>query len=205
MIAFLKGKLHLIKGDTVIVEVNGVGYQVHVPLSMISGLPSQGQEVLLHTLMVVREDAISLYGFDTVEALEILCLLLNVSGVGPRGALSLLSVITPRNLVLALHDENVALLTRAPGIGKKSAQRIILELKDKIKAEDYPIAIGEAPLVQGDKITVDAVEALISLGFGMSQASLAVDRAGRELGPAATTSNLVRHALRILSDSPSGR
>lgn len=205
MIAFLKGKLHCIKGDAVIVEVNGVGYQVHVPLSMISGLPSVGQEVLLHTLMAVREDAISLYGFDTVEALEIFCLLLNVSGVGPKGALSLLSVITPRSLVLALHDENVALLTRAPGIGKKSAQRIILELKDKIKVEDYPAAVGEAPRVQGDKTTVDAVEALISLGFGMSQASLAVERAGRELGTGASTSQLVRHALRILADSPSGR
>ncbi|MFZ5631378.1 MAG: Holliday junction branch migration protein RuvA [Bacillota bacterium] len=198
MIAFLKGILHSVNGDSVIVDVNGVGYLVQVPLSALSGLPSPGREVTLHTLMLVREDGVNLYGFDTVEALEIFRLLLNVNGVGPRGALSLLSVITPRSLVVAVREENTGLLTRAPGIGKKSAQRIILELKDKFRAEEYP---GDPAMAAGgqDGETRDAVEALVSLGFGAPQAALAVGRAAKELEGGASLAELVRHALRHLS------
>ncbi|MFZ5650792.1 MAG: Holliday junction branch migration protein RuvA [Bacillota bacterium] len=204
MIAFLRGKLYSVREDAVIVDVGGVGYQVHVPLSAIPGLPSTGQDVLLHTYMVVREDGISLFGFDTVEALNVFCLLLNVNGVGPRGALSLLSVITPGNLVLAVKDENIGLITRAPGIGKKIAQRIVLELKDKLKAEDHPSGSGAVTLRQGEGAG-DAVEALLSLGYGMSQASQAVDRAAAEMGAGAVTADLVRQALRHLADLRPGR
>lgn len=204
MIAFLRGKLHSVRGDAVIVDVSGVGYHVCVPLSVIPGLPSPGQDVLLHTFMAVREDGMSLYGFDTVEALDVFCLLLNVNGVGPRGALSLLSVITPKNLVLAVKDENAALITRAPGIGKKIAQRIILELKDKLKAEEYTHGSDAIPPRQGEAAG-DAVEALVSLGYGMSQASLAVEKAFAGLGAGATTPELVRQALRHLADQRQGR
>lgn len=199
MIAFLRGKLYSVREDAVIVDVGGVGYQVQVPLSVVSGLPSTGQDVLLHTYMAVREDGISLFGFDTVEALGVFCLLLNVNGVGPRGALSLLSVITPGNLVLAVKDENIGLITRAPGIGKKIAQRIVLELKDKLKSEDHPSVSGALTSRQGEG-TGDAVEALLSLGYGMSQASQAVESAAAEMGAGAATAELVRQSLRRLAD-----
>jgi Holliday junction DNA helicase RuvA len=200
MIAFLRGGLHSISGDSVIVDVNGVGYRALVPLSVIPCLPSPGQEVTLYTLMVVREDSISLYGFDTVEALEVFRLLLNVSGVGPRGALNLLSVISPRSLVAAVREENVGLLTRAPGIGKKSAQRIILELKDRLKTEGCPAAVaGAVPDGQGGG-NGDAVEALVSLGFKVFEASGAVNRAAKELGPETSPPELVRLALRYLAE-----
>jgi Holliday junction DNA helicase RuvA len=198
MIAFLKGKLHSIRGDAVIVEVGGVGYLVQVPLSLLSLLPSPGQEVLLHTFLSVREDGMNLYGFDTVEALDIFSLLLNVSGIGPRGALSLLSVITPQNLVLAVGEENVGLITRAPGIGKKSAQRIILELKDKFKKYAGPAVAAVSP-EGGAPSSSDAVEALVALGYPSAQAALAVERAGRDAGPGASVEELVRQALRRLS------
>ncbi|MHB8157794.1 MAG: Holliday junction branch migration protein RuvA [Desulfocucumaceae bacterium] len=200
MIAFIRGKLHTLKGDNVIVDVNGLGYVVQVPLSALALLPSLGQEIMLHTYMAVREDGMSLYGFDTVEALDVFSRLLNVSGVGPRGALSLLSAITPRNLVAAVKEENIALLTRAPGIGKKTAQRIILELKDKFKFEDYPAGPVAMPEGRGG-IADDAVEALVALGYSMSQAVLAVERARKEAGPEVSTSELVRHALRQLMDA----
>lgn len=199
MIAFLRGRLHSIRGDAAIVEVKGVGYSVQVPMSLLSLLPSPGEEVLLHTFMSVREDGISLYGFDTVEALDIFSLLLNVSGIGPRGALSLLSVIAPRNLVLAVKEENVGLLTRAPGIGKKSAQRIILELKDKFRIEEYPAVMSSAP-ERGGPAPSDAVEALVALGYGMAQAAAAVEGAGRDAGPGAPVEELVRLALRRLAE-----
>lgn len=203
MIAFLKGKLHSLRGESVIVEVNGVGYQVMVPLSLLSLLPSPGQEVLLHTFMSVREDGISLYGFDTVEALEVFSLLLNVSGIGPRGALSLLSVITPSSLVLAVKEENVGLLTRAPGIGKKSAQRIILELKDKFKAYEYPAVAANSP-VRVATASSDAIEALVALGYATAQAVMAVERAAGDAGEGASVEEIVRLALRRMAGGRTG-
>lgn len=201
MIAFLRGNLHAINGDNVIVDVNGVGYLVQVPLSVLPGLPSTGSQVVLHTFMAVREDEISLYGFDTPEALEVFRLLLNVNGVGPRGALSLLSAMTPGGLVSAVRGENPGVLTRAPGIGKKTAQRIILELKDKFRDGDYITApVGDGgPGAEDRDGTRDAVEALVSLGFGAPQAALAVRKASKDLGAGATLEEMVRHALRQMA------
>ncbi|MCL6612297.1 MAG: Holliday junction branch migration protein RuvA [Peptococcaceae bacterium] len=199
MIAFLRGNLHAVNGDSVIVDVNGVGYLVQVPLSLVPGLPSPGSEVMLHTFMAVREDGVSLYGFDTVEALEVFRLLLNVNGVGPRGALSLLSVITPGGLAAAVSEENAGLLSKAPGIGKKIAQRIILELKDKFTAGQHFTAVAADPGGPAGN-SRDAVEALVSLGFAPPLAAQAVGRAARELGPEAPVAGIVRHALRQLAD-----
>lgn len=200
MISFLRGNLYAVNGDNVIVDVGGVGYLVQVPLSLLPGLPSPGSQVVLHTFMAVREDGISLYGFDTVEALEVFRLLLNVNGVGPKGALGLLSVMTPGGLASAVREENDGLLSRAPGVGKKIAQRIILELKDKFKAGEYLAIVGAAPDRQARESN-DALEALVSLGFNPSQAALAVGRAARELGPGAPPAEMVRHALRLLASA----
>lgn len=197
MIAFLKGILHAVSNDSVVVEVNGVGYRVQVPLSLLPGLPGPGRELLLHTMMVVREDAITLYGFDTVSALEVFRLLLNVSGVGPKGALSLLSVMTPGGLSLAIRGENTGLLSKAPGIGKKTAQRIILELKDKFSPVDEVLESSEdvlIPMVNNN----DAIEALISLGFSPAQGALAVSRVVKEAGSDIPLGEIVRRALKTL-------
>lgn len=198
MIAFLRGTLHAVNGDNVIVDVNGVGYLVQVPFSILAGLPSPGSKVMLHTLMLSRDDGISLYGFDTLAALDVFRLLINVNGVGPRGALSILSVMTPGGLAAAVREENAGLLTRAPGVGKKTAQRIILELKDKFRGEDYPVAADSDAGGQGGQAG-DAVDALVALGFGASQAALAVGRAGREMGSGTNPAELVRLALSYLS------
>lgn len=200
MIAFLRGKLHAINGEAVILDVNGVGYLVQVPLSTVSCLPPPGKEVMLQTMLSVRDDSLSLYGFESIEALEVFRLLLSVSGVGPRAALNLLSAITPSSLVIAVREENVGLLTRAPGIGKKSAQRIILELKDKIKTVENP-ADMEAVFDNRQKNAADAIEALITLGFTMPQAATAVEKAEKELGPEKTTAEVVRLSLKYLTGS----
>lgn len=200
MIAFLRGILHVINGEAVILDVNGVGYLIQVPLSTVSCLPSPGNEVMLHTTLSVREDSLSLYGFESIEALEVFRLLISVSGVGPRAALNLLSAITPNSLVIAVKEENIDLLIRAPGIGKKSAQRIILELKDKIKNVENP-ANMEVILGNRQKNAADAIEALTILGFTMPQAIMAVEKAEKELGPEKPTAEVVRLSFKYLTGS----
>lgn len=180
MIAFIKGNLYSVHTDTVVVDVNGVGYRLQVPLSVIPRLPGTGVEVVLYTHMHMREDGISLFGFDTEEALELFRLLLGVSGVGPKAALGVLSTITPENFSSAVITENAALISRAPGVGKKTAQRIILELKDKIAKISLPDR--EQTVLSGEAgHTADAVSALIALGYGSAEAFRAVHETGREL------------------------
>jgi Holliday junction DNA helicase RuvA len=198
MIAFLKGSLYSISPEGVVVEVNGVGYLVQVPVSLLSGLPSLGSQVHLHTHMVVKEDGISIYGFHGMEYLDSFRQLLNVNGIGPKGALNILSVITPGGLAAAVREENINLLSKAPGVGKKTAQRIVLELKDKFKNDSYfstEFAPGNSP-----ELNNDAMEALISLGFESSRAALSVARAAGALGPRASVSEVVKQALRDLAD-----
>jgi len=140
-----------------------------------------------------------LLGFDRLEALDVFRLLLNVSGVGPRGALSLLSVMTPRGLAAAVAEENAGLLSRAPGVGKKIAQRVILELKDKLRPLDFPAEAVSSPGGEGDG-TADAIEALVALGFSGSRAAMAAGRAAREMGSGAPSPQLVRQALKYLAE-----
>ncbi|NTW05109.1 MAG: Holliday junction branch migration protein RuvA [Peptococcaceae bacterium] len=198
MIAFLKGSLYSISPEGVVVEVNGVGYLVQVPVSLLSGLPSLGSQIHLHTHMVVKEDGISIYGFIAMEYLNSFRLLLNVNGIGPKGALNILSVVTPGGLAAAVSEENINLLSKAPGVGKKTAQRIVLELKDKFKKGNYL----ETEFFQNTPsgLNNDALEALISLGFDSSRAALSVAKAAGALGPQASVSEVVRQALKGLAD-----
>ena len=136
MIAYLKGTLEEIGSDYIIVEVNHIGYQIKVSLRVIESLPSLGKEIKIHTYTYVREDMIALYGFGTKEDLNIFLLLLGVNGVGPKGALSVLSVFSAHDLQLAIISQDVKTISKAPGIGSKTAQRMLLELKDKISLEE---------------------------------------------------------------------
>lgn len=193
MIAFIKGKLADIQAGSVIIDVGGIGYKVQVPLSLQYRLPAAGSELMLHTSLVVREDSFSLYGFQGENELAFFLKLLNVSGVGPRGALAILSIYTPAELGRAIAGEDIASLTRAPGIGKKTAARIVLELKDKVSdlfdtSDPRNIVIGRE---------VDALEALEALGYSAVEARRAVKeaQAGLENPP---VEELVKNALRLL-------
>lgn len=197
MIAFVRGKLVSVLSDSIIVDVNGLGYRLQVPGSLFSRLPSPGAEVQLHTHLVVREDGMYLYGFRDEDELNCFRLLLNVSGVGPKGALAVLSSMAPDTLRQVLAGENVALLTKVPGVGKKTAQRIILELKDKLGR----ISLGGP--VQEDTMgeEVDALAALLALGYARAEAHEAVKEAAKNVAVkenGGQVNDLVRLALQWL-------
>ena len=138
MIAFLSGKLRRKATDHLIVDVNGVGYQVHIPFSTYCTIPETGEEVSLHIHTHVREDSLSLFGFLTQQEKEMFLLLMGVSGIGPKLALAVLSSIPVKDLCSAIHSSDDSRLCAIPGIGKKTAARMVLELTDKIKQMVLP-------------------------------------------------------------------
>ncbi|WP_227765824.1 Holliday junction branch migration protein RuvA [Zhaonella formicivorans] len=170
MIAFLRGKVVSLGQDNVIVEVNGVGYQVSVPANIVYQLPPAGEEVVLHTYFHIREDQVQLFGFTDASDKEIFELLLEVSGVGPKVALGILAAIEREKLVRAIMEEQLAVLTQLPGIGKKTAQRLILELKDKIaKSTSFDLK-ERVPVNQTVSSSYgDALAALLSLGYSQKE------------------------------------
>lgn len=184
MIGRLKGTFIESGPDRVLIDVSGVGYLVFVPESTLQSLPAIGQETVLHTHMHVREDMIALYGFSTRSELKLFETVVSVRGVGPRLGLTILSHLTPDAFVRAVLSEDVKVLTKVPGIGKKTAARILLELKDKIADRFQSESEHEAaPDVPIDKSSVqdDAVAALVVLGYSESEAQEAVRRASNQL------------------------
>ena len=169
MIVSLRGILREKKPPTAWIDVGGVGYGVQVSLSTYDVLPETGKEIELFTTLVVREDSQQLYGFATREERRLFDLLLSVSGVGPRSALGILSGLRPEALVRSIRDADVGSLTRISGVGKKTAERILVDLRDKITA-DQLVAVGPAPSPAYE----DAVEALIALGFTPQKAQKSV-------------------------------
>lgn len=179
MIAFLKGIMYFKNNNNVVIEVNGIGYLVQVPASDILKLPGTGCEVFIHTYHYVREDQAVLFGFLKPEDKEVFELLLEVSGVGPKVALSILSSLPAHSLVQAIAAENLAALTQLPGVGKKTAQRIILELKDKVQNK---VLNNYSPQDNYEsKITfnsyADALTALLSLGYSQREVEPILKRA----------------------------
>ena len=169
MIASLKGIIEQVSPDSAVINVGGVGFQIFAPTSTLSALGAPGSETRVFTHTHVREDAILLYGFAAQDELKLFQMLINVSGLGPKAALSLLSSLSVEQVVSAIAGGSEALLTSAPGVGKKLAGRLILELKDKIAGSwvgTQIVAMGE-----GDE---DVVSALLSLGYTVSEASRAV-------------------------------
>ncbi|HEX77057.1 MAG TPA: Holliday junction branch migration protein RuvA [Dehalococcoidia bacterium] len=169
MIAGLKGILEWRGDDGVVVRVGGVSLRVHVPTSTLSRLGSVGDEVELHTHLYIREDQLALYGFATPEELSLFQVLIGVSGVGPRSALGMLSAVSPEELSLAIASGNVEVLAQLPGVGKKMAGRLVVELRGKL--ERGWVGVPIAGLAQ-DK--ADVVAALTSLGYSTSEAMRAV-------------------------------
>ena len=176
MIAYVKGVLAVVGQDSIIIDKGVIGININVPVSIISTLPSIGSEVKVFTYTYVREDAIALYGFMTMDDLDVFKLLINVNGVGTKTALGILSAITPNELRLAVISADYKTITKAPGIGKKSAERIVLELRDKVKMvieDDSYIAVDSGDVAKSDSVNI-ALEALVSLGFSYGEAAKAV-------------------------------
>ncbi|AUG58225.1 Holliday junction branch migration protein RuvA [Acetivibrio saccincola] len=178
MYAYIRGKLEYKSNDSVVIEASGVGYAITVPLSTIENIGSVGEEVKVYTSLHVREDVMALYGFGTREELNMFELLKTVSGIGPKVAISVLSSISPSKFALAVITDDIKTLTQVQGIGKKTAQRIILELKDKIKKEQLtPLSVNQDEIHDtGEKSSKrsEAVNALMVLGYTASEAERAV-------------------------------
>lgn len=176
MITYVKGELTEIYVNSIIVECYGIGYEIMVPASIIAELPSIGDVVKIYTYQYVREDILDLYGFLTKDDLDIFKLLITVNGIGPKGAINILSVIRPDDLRIAILSDDVKTIQSAPGIGGKTAQKVIIELKDKLNLEDVINKNYEQVNVTkiSQNVKDEAVEALVSLGYSSAEALRAV-------------------------------
>ena len=189
MIGRLSGLLLDKNPAQLIVDCNGVGYEVSVPMSTFYNLPATGERVTLLTHMVVREDAQLLYGFGTSQERELFRQLIKISGIGARTALGILSGMSVNDLAQAVTLQEVGRLTRIPGIGKKTAERLLLELKGKLGAE-----LGTAPGTEGESSN-DVLSALLALGYSEKEALLAI----KQVPAGSSVSDGIRHALKALS------
>jgi len=191
MIALISGKLISTSLDSVVVEAGGIGYRVFIPSSLLAGLPPLGSEVKFFTHHYVRQDTLALYGFLRSEELELFELLLTVSGIGPKAALSLLSVYTPEKLQAAISQGRAEVLASVPGIGQKTAARLVLELRPKMKGSaGVGVMVGES-----DEI----MTALKSLGYNSSEAQKAI--AALPEDEELSVESKLRLALRYLGQS----
>ncbi len=172
MYNYFKGTLSYIGEDFIVVECNGIGYEMYIPGSVISQLPGIGFDIKIYTYLHVREDAMILYGFLSEDDKQIFKMLIGVNGIGPKGALSILSVLTPDDLRFAILSDDVKAICKAPGIGNKMAQKLILELKDKLSLEDaFELKIGKHTETSSEHIAkTEAVSALVSLGYSSAEA-----------------------------------
>ncbi len=211
MIEYLRGKLLRVKEEHVVLDVGGVGYGLDVPRSTLTRLPAEGEETELHVAMVVREDLLALYGFATVAERDAFEIFRDISGVGPRTALDMLSTLSIRELLSALQTGNVNMLTSVSGIGPKKAGRLMLELKSRaplltpLAASEAPrpdaklsAAAVSAPVASEPSVFNDAVSALQSLGFSPAVASRNVAMALREAeGQDLAVEDLIKIALKM--------
>jgi len=198
MIAQIRGQLIEKRPGVVIVETQGIGYQVFVSLSTFYDLPETTQGVRLHTYTHVREDLLQLFGFSTFLEKEIFQILIGVSGIGPKLALNILSGIAPAELIASLQAEDVARLTTIPGVGRKTAERLVFDLKEKIGK----IAVrDEAPKEakrKKDQVVEDVVSALVNLGYRKNQAEAVVEQVWRQR-PEASLEEVLKASLRALA------
>lgn len=194
MIAYVKGTPAFVRADYAVIDVGGVGYKVFMPLSHLGRLPRENQTVTVYTYTHVREDIQALYGFLSMEDLDIFELLLAVSGVGPKAALSILSTLEPSKLALAVSQGDIKAISSAPGIGKKTAERIVLELKNKIGLDMAGDEMADTSVPPGGSLFSDAVSALMGLGYTAAESSAAVQKADG----AQSVEECIKQALKYL-------
>ena len=196
MIGMLRGKVWEIQAERLVMDVQGVGYLLTVPYGLLSK-SSPGQELVVYTHVIMREDDLSLYGFSSFEEKQLFLEMLSVSGIGPKAAISLLSTFGAVQIESAIVSENLNLLTKVPGIGKKTAQRLILELKEKFKGHVSFPAGGESYSSPSPLMHSEALQTLLALGFGLDEARQALNRQ-KDSGDL-TTEEQVKKALRLLA------
>lgn len=204
MYAYLKGTLEEVTEDNIVVEVNGIGYNVKVSGTTVEMLPGMGNEVKIYTYTLVREDAMLLYGFLTRDDLEIFKKLITVNGIGPKGGLAILSVMSADALRFAIMAGDAKAIAKAPGVGNKTAERVILDLRDKISLEDTLAGLGNPPeTAQGqgaqaldNVMKKEAIEALVALGYSASDATAAVKKV--ELTEDSTVELILKKALKYM-------
>ncbi|MCM1245848.1 MAG: Holliday junction branch migration protein RuvA [Roseburia sp.] len=204
MINFVKGELDTVTENSIVVENNGIGFEILVPLSVVSNLPQTGNEVKIYTYTYVREDALQLYGFLTKDELAMFKLLITVSGIGPKGALGILSVMDADALRFAILADNAASISKAPGVGKKTAGKLILELKDKMDFEEAVENVldkGQAASSAGDAANGgvaanEAIQALVALGYTSTEAVKAVKKVA--VTPEMTVEDILKAGLKNL-------
>ena len=196
MIAWLKGELLEKRPPVLLVNVNGVGYEVEAPVTALADLPEVGEIVTLFVHMVVREDAQLLFGFSSKQQRDLFRSLIKVNGVGPTVALAVLSTLSAGELVAAMANDDITQLCKVPGIGKKTAQRLVVEMKDRLEKEFGDIANQDASSgssIQNDR--QDAIAALLALGYKASEAGRVVESLPSDL----SGEEMIRQALRTLS------
>ncbi|MEE0780694.1 MAG: Holliday junction branch migration protein RuvA [Sellimonas sp.] len=202
MISYIRGELAEIGENHVVIDVGGVGYGIFMSGSDMSSLPKTGQEVKIYTYLHVKEDLMQLFGFLTKDGLEVFKLIIGVSGIGPKGGLSILTQMTPNDLRFAVMAGDAKAISKAQGIGKKTAEKLILELKDKLKLSDTIGQETDAPSVPGNeegagRIQNEAVEALTALGYGSTEAFQAVRNV--EIHEDSTVEDVLKQALRQMA------
>jgi holliday junction DNA helicase RuvA len=198
MIAWLKGTVQSKSADRLVLEVAGVGYEVLIPFSTYYELGSVGASVSLHIYTHVREDALSLYGFLTTLEKRLFTMLIQVSGVGPRLAVTILSGLPVEELMRAVAEGDIVRLSRVPGIGKKTAERLVLELKDKLKPLQVEAGRDAAVPSVVSSVQSDVVSALVNLGYARPIAERAVVQTARDL-PGSRFEELLRKSLKRIS------
>lgn len=202
MYSYIKGILVEITENNIVIENQGIGYEIFVPGQVIDYLPSIGEEVKIYTYHYVREDAILLYGFLTREDVGIFKMLIGVSGIGPKGALAILSVLSTDDLRFAILSDDAKAIAKAPGVGAKTAQRVIIELKDKISLEDafeQKLANNTKSMEKNPVVGVknEAVLALTSLGYSQSEALKVLQ--GIEITEDSLVEDVLKMALKQMS------
>lgn len=196
MYAYIYGKIIEKEPENLIIEAGNIGYNIHIAPGMVPRFPEAGQMAKVYTYTSVREDAFWLYGFTSKDELTLFKLLITVSGIGPKGAMGILSVMDVDTLRLAILSQDAKMIAKAPGVGAKSASRIVLELKDRVKPEDV---IGQAAKEEGDSsvaavVRQEASEALVALGYTVSDAYRVLQQI--EITDETTVEEVIKAALR---------
>lgn len=204
MIAFVKGILDMVEEDRIVIENQGMGMEILVPGSILPELPQVGNEVKIYTYMHVREDVMQLFGFRTRDEKEMFKLLITVNGVGPKGALGILSVMDVDTLRFSILSDDAKSISKAPGIGNKTASKVILELRDKCRLEDMldtppetaDALTGSASAAPDKEVRNDAIQALVALGYSGTEASRAVRAVS--VTPDMTVEELLKQSLKTI-------
>ncbi len=199
MISYVKGELTEINLEYIVVENNNIGYEIKVALSLINQLPEIGSDIKIFTFLYVREDVLALYGFLSKDDLKVFKLLLGVNGIGPKGALGILSTITPNDLRYAVLSDDIKTIAKSPGIGNKTAQKLIIELKDKLKLDDIIVKTeikGEDTSGVANEKN-EAIQALVALGYSSTEAVKAVNQV--EITKDMSVEDILKHSLKKIS------